>query len=486
MLHSEKVRDTTAQIRELQEQLKARDEFVAALQVQLAAVVAENERLRELVAELQERLGQDSTNSGKPPSSDPPGSRTKDKSKKRSKKRSKRKRGGQPGHRGTHRVLLPPDQVDHIEDLYPKQCENCWANLPEIPDDNPQRYQVTEIPPVKPQTNEYRAHAVTCGCGHCTRAKVPDHVRASSFGPRLTSIIVMLTGVFHLSRRQAAVAICDFFGVKISLGAISALENRVSKALLAAANQAWEKVQQAQVKHADGTSWRQSGRALQLWTIATKAVTVFKVLADGTTQSLKSLLGQMKGVLVSDRAAALNFWAMDQRQICWSHLLRRYIAFSERDGPAGDYGRVLLDYTGILFDYYHAYKDGKISWATLRHRTAPLRLQVEQVLESAAQAKIKRLSGSCKNILAHQQALWTFLDNPQVEPTNNHAERELRRFVLWRKSSFGTQSERGNRFAERIMTVVHTTRKQNKPTLGYLTAVCEADRFGQPIPLLIA
>lgn len=119
-----------------------------------------------------------------------------------------------------------------------------------------------------------------------------------------------------------------------------------------------------------------------------------------------------------------------------------------------------------MFDYYRQYKDGEIPRDVFRQRMAPIRLQVEAVLQRAVRAKIKRLSGSCENILAHREALWTFVDNPQVEPTNNHAERELRRFVLWRRRSFGTQSERGNRFAERIMTVAHTARPATMRTLS--------------------
>jgi transposase len=289
-----------------------------------------------------------------------------------------------------------------------------------------------------------------------------------------------------MGRRQAVAALADLFGVKISLGALSGAEDRVSKAVEPAVDETWNKAQQADVKHTDGTSWRQAGQVLQLWTIATAAVTVFKVLSDGTAEALKALLGRIKGVLVSDRATALNFWAMKRRQICWAHLLRKFVSFSERAGPAGNFGRVLLEYTGILFDYYRQYKDGQISRAVFGRRMAPIRLQVEAVLERAARAKIKRLSGSCENILAHREALWTFVDNPQVEPTNNHAERELRRFVLWRRRSFGTQSDRGNRFAERIMTVAHTARKQAKPVLAYLTAACEAHRLGQPCPSLLA
>jgi transposase len=476
------VQDATALIHELQEELRKRDALLADLQPHFAALRAENERLRERVAELEELLGQNSSNSSRPPSTDAPGSRPRAKSK----KKKRRKRGGQPGHRGSHRSLLPAEQVDRVVDHYPELCEHCWNPLPQTPDGDPQRYQVTELPPIKPETTEHRAHAVTCGCGRTTRAEVPDQVRASSFGPRLSSIIAMLSGVFHLSRREVETAVADFFGVKISLGAVSAIEERVSRAIGPAVDAAWKNAQQADVKHTDGTSWRQAGQALQLWTIATTAVTVFKVLSDGTTQTLKALLGRIKGIIVSDRATALGFWAMKRRQICWAHLLRKFVSYSERAGPAGSFGRVLLEYAGILFDYYRAYKQGQISRRTFRLRMAPLQVQVEAVLTRAARAKVRRLSGSCENILAHREALWTFVGNPDVEPTNNHAERELRKFVLWRRRSFGTQSARGNRFAENIMTVVHTARKQGQPVLAYLTAACEADRLGAPCPALLA
>ena len=173
---------------------------------------------------------------------------------------------------------------------------------------------------------------------------------------------------------------------------------------------------------------------------------------------------------MSDRAKALGFWAMERRQICWAHLLRKFVSFSEREGRAGALGRELLDLTGILFEYWQDYKAGKLDQTRFRLWMTPVRAQLEAVLAKAVAAKIERLSGSCADILAHKDALWTFVERDDVEPTNNHAERELRAFVLWRKRSFGTQSERGNRFAERVMTIAHTARKQGRDVLAFLTA----------------
>ncbi len=465
-----------------------------ALEAENKELKVENKDLREQVAKLQERLGRNSRNSNQPPSSDKPGDDSKDESRegKNQRKGKKRKRGGQPGHRGSHRALLPPEQVDRFEDHVPDKCESCWEDLPKKPDENPERFQIierfqtTEVPPIKPFVTEDRAYEVECDCGHKTRSHIPDSVKSSAFGARLTSMIVMLTGVLHLSRRQAMETLNNFFNVSISVGAISAIEGRFAEAVKPIVEQAWEKAREAAVKHTDGTSWLQAGNLLQIWTIATTAVTVFKILSDGTAKTLKALFSNAGGILVSDRATALNFWVMKKRQICWAHLLRKFISFSERDGPAGRFGRELLEYTGIMFDYYWMQKEGQISCQRFRTLMAPVQKQFEEALVRAARAGIKGLSGSCQDILGHREALWTFVTNSRVEPTNNHAERELRRFVLWRKRSFGSKSKRGNLFAERIMTVVHTARKQGKPLLPFLTDVCEAHRDGRHLPSLVA
>ena len=202
---------------------------------------------------------------------------------------------------------------------------------------------------------------------------------------------------------------------------------------------------------------------------------MFKIISDGTADTLSPLFGALKGILVSDRASAINFWAMERRQICFAHLLRKFVSFSERDAPAGVFGQELLDYTGLIFEYWHQFKDDKLSREHLVSRMAPVRQQMEALLARAVAAGIKGLSGSCANMLAHREALWTFVEHDGVHPTNNHAERELRAFVLWRRRTFGTQSERGNLFAERLMTIAHTARKQNKDVLAFLTACCDAN-----------
>ncbi len=474
---------------ELQQQIAALEAELRSRDAQLAEQKTLIAQLQDEVAKLTEKLLQTSRNSNLPPSSDPPGHGGGGKKPKKSRKpkkpkKPKRKRGGQPGHKGHHRELLPAEQVDDFADVYPDKCENCWEPLPEVPDPKATRFQVTEVPQVVPDVTEHRVHTVACtGCGHRTRGD-DRRVPASAFGARLQSMIGMLTGVYHVSRRQAVTILRELLGVRISLGSVSAAEARVSSAIEPVVTEAWERVEGAKVKYSDGTSWLKAGARQSLWTIASKAATVFKIVADSSRATLEPLYGALKGILVSDRASALTFWAMKRRQVCWAHLLRKFVSFSERDGPAGVFGRELLEYTGILFAYWHDYKDGKLDKRTFRVWMRPVREQMEALLERAVAADIPRLSGSCANMLAHRDALWTFVDHEGVEPTNNHAERELRAFVLWRKRSFGTQSERGNLFAERVMTVAHTARKQGVDILAFLTACCEAQDSATATPSL--
>ena len=469
-----------------------RDERIAELEAELAAkdarIAEQDRRIAELekrLAQLAEQLGQNSRNSHLPPSSDTPEERRKRKNQEK-KARQERKRGGQPGHRGAHRELVAPEKVSKFVDLFPAECENCWKPLPEVPDAAATRHQQTELPPIEPRTTEWRRHQVACPCcGYKTRAAYDgNQIPASPFGPRLMAIMALLTGVYHLGRRRAVELLSDIVGVRVSLGALSAVEERVSSAVQPCVDEAWDRVRAADVKHTDGTSWSQGGVTMALWTLAAAGVTVFKILADSAKNTLRPLYGALSGILVSDRAKALNFWAMAMRQICWAHLLRKFIAFSERAGPSAAFGKKLLDYTGLVFDYWHDYKHGRLDHPTFVAWLAPVRLQLEAVLADAVSADIPGLSGSCADVLEHRQALWTFVDQPGVEPTNNHAEREIRAVVLWRKRSFGTQSDRGNTFAENLMTVAHTARKQQRNVLAFLTTCCAAVRDDVPPPSL--
>ena len=474
--------DLAAENAALKAELAARDARVAELEAKVARLA----ELESELAKLRELLGRDSSNSNLPPSSDGPGkSRNQRKAERR--KRKVKKRGGQKGHEGSHRALLPAERMDAVEDYFPCACGRCGRRLPRVADPRAKRYQQTDLDRDGVFRTEHRRHRVTCpSCGHRTWATYDDNeIPRSPFGPGLTSAVVLLTGVYHLSRRKTVSLLWELLGVRMSVGSVSGIEKRMSAAVAPAVDEAWEHARAASVKHADGTTWLRAGVALSLWVIATAAVSVFKVLPNGRGKTLRDkLFVEVRGILVSDRATALKFWAMKKRQVCWAHLLRKFVSFSQRAGPAESIGKELLDYTAILFDYWSKYQHGELSRTAFVERMAPVRLQVEATLERAVAMGEDELSGSCADILAHREALWTFVDRNGVEPTNNHAERELRAFVLWRKRSFGTQSEHGDRFAERMMTIAHTARKQGIAVLDFLTACCEAKLEGADAPSL--
>lgn len=451
-----------------------RDLRIAKLEAQVEALLAK-------VAELEARLAQNSSNSNRPPSSDAPA----DREARGGKPGTGRTRGGQRGHKGWKRTLLPADKVNRTRECFPAQCRRCEAPLPRRPDDDPLRHQVIELPTIAPDVTEYRLHRVTCDCGKVTCGTLPTGVPRGMCGPRLTAFVGLLTGIYKMSRREASRLLGDVLGVKISLGALSQSEDVVSEAVRLPVEEARVYASDQPVKNVDATGWRQAGEGRTLWTIATALVTVFGIKADGSRANLRGLFAAVRGILVTDRGTQFGFWAMQNRQICWAHLIRKFVSFAERSGPARKLGEDLLFWAQLMIHEWHRVRDGTISrrrFRTFMDATAPA---VEGLLAQGVRLGVRGVSGSCADILEHKLALWTFVDNADVEPTNNHAERELRAFVLWRKKSFGSQSDRGCRFAERVMTVAHSLRKQRRHVLDYLTDACRAALVGQPAPSLL-
>jgi transposase len=463
----------------------------------LIGLSEENKRLKEMNAELaktidllhvriaalEARLAQNSTNSNRPPSSDSP----QDRESRPDRRATGRTRGGQRGHKGLKRNLLPAEKVNETRECYPELCRRrgCGRRLRRHPFGEPLRHQVVDVPAIEPHVTEYRLHSVACDCGKITCAPLPDGVPRGMCGPRLMALIALLTGIYRNSRRDAVNVLSDVLGVRISLGALSEAEARVSEAVAAPVEEARTYVSEQGVKHVDATGWRQAGNGRTLWTIATALVTVFGITADGSRARLRGLFAAVRGILVTDRGTQFGFWAMQDRQICWAHLIRKFVSFAERSGPVGQLGADLLLLSRTMIHCWHKVRDGTMSRSAFGAMMVRMKPVVEGHLERGVQLRVRGVSGSCADILEHRLALWTFVDRDGVEPTNNAAERALRSFVLWRKMSFGSQSERGNRFAARIMTVAQTLRKQRRHVLAYLTDACQAALSDRTPPSLL-
>jgi len=446
----------------------------AAVRVLVATLI-------EQVAGLRERVNKNSRNSSKPPSSDGPGAPPQ-----RKRAPSGRQRGGQKGHVGRGRSLKPVECVNRVEELKPTSCAACGALL--LGEDaNPARHQVTELPRVEPVMTEYRQHTLEClVCGAHTTAEWPIDMPKGSFGPCCQATVGYLSGRMGMSQRDVEETMVALFRTDISLGSIPAQEERVSAALVKPVEEACAYVQQQPVNNVDETGWREKSKRCWLWINTTSRVTVFMVLATRNTESARYMLGAVdQKVIGSDRWSAYNWLAAEWRQLCWAHLKRDFQAFVERGGDAGRIGCALLEQVEQLFRLWHRVRDGTLSRAGFQTAVQPVQMRVGELLREGTTLTCDKTRRTCTNLLALETALWTFVRVEGVEPTNNDAERRLRRAVLWRRRSFGTQSEGGSRFVERVLTAVITLRQQQRDVLDYLTAACAAAIRGDKPPSLL-
>jgi transposase len=433
------------------------------------------------LVEVEARLNQTSRNSSKPPSSDPPSAKPRP-----AKVPSGRTSGGQLGHEGHGRPLKPESEVDQIIDVRPEQCGQCGTLL--LGDDcEPERHQVTELPRITPVVTEYRRHRLCCvACGASTQAPWPATMPTGSFGPRVQATVGYLTGRIGASQREVQDILATVCQTEVSVGSVGALEQAVSAALATSVAEAVRYVQRQPVRNADETSWREKAQRRWLWISVTPLVTIFQLLKTRGAAGAKELLGEVVwGIIGTDRYAAYNWLDPCQRQLCWAHLKREFIAWSERAGETARIGLALLAVEKQLFTIWYRVREGTLAWADFQVAMLPLMARVSTLLQEGVAGADAKTQGACRNLLKLEAALWTFVWEPGVDPTNNSAERPLRRAVLWRRRSFGTQSEAGSQFVERILTAITTLRQQRRNVLDYLTAACTAAIRKAPAPSLL-
>jgi transposase len=456
--------------------------YIAAQERLIAELQAHLEKLQAQASEWQARTRQNSRNSSRPPSSDPPDAPPRPK-----RKPSLRKRGGQAGHKRHERKLLSVEEVDRVVDYRPEACPVCHKQLSaQLPDvSEPTRQQVWDIPPVKPFVSEYRYHQVECpDCHTPVAATRPAHIPPGAFGPTVIALIGLLRGHYRLSIRKMVALLMDLFQLPISTGGVVDVCHLLSAALEQPYTQSQAKLSEADKANVDETGWKKAGRKLWLWVAVTTATTVF-MIADRSAASLKALLGEsFTGIVTSDRFKAYLALVVERRQVCWAHLKRNWQAFSERDGPVGEWGQQAMLQIEKLFELWHQFKAGQLDRASLQVKMQPVQLEIRRLLEEGQTLPLTKACTFCHNLLALWPALWRFLEVEGLEPTNNVAERILRHAVLWRKGCFGTQSDRGTQFVAHILTVIETCRQQNLHVLTFLTASAQAYLSGQPAPTI--
>lgn len=476
--------DLVARVRELEALLAERDEQLGELAEQLGERDARIAKLEKQVEKLREIVTSNSSNSSKPPSTD----RGKNRSREGSKGKRKGRRGAKKGHKGTRRALVPPERLDESHDHHPDECSKCGEELTEENDvGEPYRHQTFEIPPVQIHAREDRLHSRACGdCGTVTKAQLPDDVSAKAFGPRLVAFIVLLTGVYRLSKRRTVQFLGAMFGLDISLGSISRCEAEMSDALADPHAEALEAARAESTGYVDETSWQEQNKTHWLWVMVTSVATVFLIRKHRDTATARELLGSFAGTLVADRLATYAYWD-GLRQVCWAHILRLLVRFSE--AAEGSFrhqvGTRALKATKTLFRQWHRYKEGEIGRSTLKRRTIEARREIVAALKFGESTVDAWLAGKCKALLEYESSFFSFIFHEGIEPTNNHAERALRHAVILRKLTFGTQSSRGSRFLERMFTVVETLRAANGNVAEFLHEAIAAKRGSKPVPSLL-
>ena len=444
---------------------------------QIEALVLQVEAQAKQIKALEEKLNTNSRNSSKPPSTDPRSGKKKT--------GSGKKAGGQPGHVGRGRTFFSEEQVDQTHLLYPERQCGCGGKVSITR--LHRRHQTIDIPQIKAHITEYQLYAGACqGCGKQHEAVLPMDVSGKLVGPRLLALIGTLTGGYRLSKRLVQGLLQDVFRIELSVGLISQSEALISAALQTIVQEAHAHIRQAAVVHSDETGHKEKGKKQWMWVAIAGMVSVFMARAARSADIAKELLGNaFAGILVSDRYSAYTWVDAARRQWCWAHLLRDFTKISERSGVAGQVGEQLLELTKRMFRYWHRVRDGTLS----REKFIPCMTHIQAKMEAALQRAVlhgdAKTANTCKGILKLKTALWTFVSTPGVDPTNNLAERTIRGYVIWKKTSFGTQSKRGSVYMERMMTTVGSCKLQGRNVLEFLTHAVRARVGNGTMPSLL-
>jgi len=476
-----------------EEEIRKLAEEVADQRKQIAEAVRQIAEAEKRIANLERQLAlrkQNSTNSSKPPSSDGLAGEPRERGRR---KKSRRKVGAQPGHRGAHRPLLPLSQVNEIRPVLPEQCGHCGLALPTQIEQvqttgEPQRHQVTELPPIQAHTTEYQCYCVVClRCGESTRAALPEEARGD-FGPRLAALIAYLTVVCRLPRRVVKALLAQVLGIDISLGSTQKCWEEASQAVAAPCQELEEQLKDEPVLNVDETGWRTNGAKRFLWAFVAARYVVYTVAATRGSEVLVRLLGAVfRGILCSDRFSAYLKYHSGQAQFCWAHLKRNLLGMVEltKSSAVERFCRDALAQHARLFRLWHKFRGGQIDRRQLLQRSIPIRKRIYALAKQHLESPHREVRNLATALFKHNDRLFVFLEHEGVEPTNNSVERALRTGVQWRKICFGNRSAQGELATSRLLTVSETCHLQALNILAYLSAAIACHRSHRPVASLL-
>jgi transposase len=383
------------------------------------------------------------------------------------------------------RELVPPERLTGAVECRPAACRGRGHGL-EGADPEPLRHQVAELPEVRPDVVEYRLHRLTCPrCGVRTRGELPTGVPRGAFGPRLQATVALLGGAYRMSKRQVRALLDDLLGLSASTGMVCKTERAAAEAVAAPVDEVYEHVRSAPAAGVDETGWREDKRRAWLWAAVTSEATAFRIHPSRGPDALYAMVGEpIPPVVISDRFP--TYARAPNRQVCWAHLRRDMQSMIDRAAGGEAVGVKLLHFSGSVFAWWRRHLAGAVHRQTLRGYVAGLRPVVRALLGQGAACACAWTAKACRKLLGGERHLWTFAAQEGVPPHNNATERALRHGVIWRKTSYGTDSEAGSRFVERMLTAVATCRQRGRDVLEFLAACLRARLDGTPAPSLLA
>ena len=468
------------------ERVEAEAIYDAGREAVVEVLLAMDRRIQQLearVEKLERQLAKNSGNSSRPPSTDPPR-----RAPGRGKDRSGRKPGGQPGHEGHGRPMLPAWAVDELVDHWPSRCGcgHVFSESDRVAVGKPVRRQVEELPVIAVRVIEHRCQRARCpGCGARRTGLLPSGVTASHLGPRLQAAIATLSVRNRVSRRDAVELTEELFQARVSSGTVDAVLSRVGDALEDPHEDLLDAVRSSGHLNMDETGWRLQGSQRALWGAFTDDHAYFKIAPDRHEDHAKALLGDTRAIVTSDRWWAYSHLPLARRQICWAHLKRDFTAHAEGLAVEKEFGELGLHVCERLFWAWEVFQHTG-DRRQLKNQIVLLRRELKPALRrfSGKSPRNKYCRGMARNLLKVWPALWTFATTPGVHPTNNHAERSLRGAVIYRKLSLGSQSETGEQRVARLLSASITCRLQHRSLHAYLIDLLNANARGDPAPLL--
>ncbi len=432
-------------------------------------------KLQEEITKLKRQINKNSKNSSKPPSTDQKGNSDPDHAKKERKKRE-----------GKARSAFPPEKIDFHIQCTQDNCPHCGSSALQLSSQPPESLQQAELPEVKAVITEYQLLKYGCqSCGMNSVASLPAGVPDSAFGPKLMGLLVTLTGVFHLAKREAVQLIKELYGIDMGVGSVSNIEERVSEAL----DPIYQRIHSFMIeskicKHFDETGWRDQGKRHYVWLACCEQAAYFMIDRSRSSEAFHKLFpGNPDQVsAVTDRYAVYSIFKV--HQYCLAHLIRDFRGYTEREGPDKEIGRALEKELQMVCHIHKEYREGNITWELRNRRIGHHKRKVKFHLEDGIANGSDDLSRLCDTMWDNFEKLWMFTKTLGMEPTNNLAERSLRKLVVWRKKSYGTRSDRGKKFVERVTTVAQTLRRQSKSILSFIQKVIMEFYNGATVPFI--